>query len=88
MRSEYQEVNMRQERQRNDTLSKALWSWQFMQLWLIQTIVLVFPFMLLGGFKMPVLMAVPADRYLLTDWSLTVLGSAGALLIFVSRFAT
>jgi hypothetical protein len=44
--------------------------------------------MLLGGFKVPVLSFILPDQKSHMDWTLTILGSFGALLIYLSRFAT
>jgi hypothetical protein len=44
--------------------------------------------MLLGGFKVPVLAFILPDQKSHMDWTLTILGSTGALVIFLSRFAT
>jgi len=44
--------------------------------------------MLLGGFKVPFLAFILPDQKSHMDWTLTLLGSTGALVIFLSRFAT
>jgi lipid-A-disaccharide synthase-like uncharacterized protein len=48
--------------------------------------VFIFPFILLGGFKIPALAFITPGQLEADDWSLTLLGCFGAFFIFMSRF--
>ena len=61
---------------------------QFYLLTAIFTSVQVFPYLILGGFKYFIFSFTDPAKFKALDWQLTVLGSVGALLVYLSRFVT